>query len=101
MKVNVTLKSMKIFWHGASIENQEQADIRIPSLVKSADYFPKFLSIEPILGQIDLRKYLASAIGEHYPYQPAFNQVVCGGETGHNARPCHPDWVRIIDIENL
>lgn len=24
------------------------------------------------------------------------DQVICGGETGSNARPCHPDWVRSL-----
>ena len=79
-------------WFGTSIENQQTADERIPHLLQITG--KKFLSVEPCLGDIDLRKYLASAIGEHYPYKPAFDQVICGGETGRNARPCHPDWVR-------
>ena len=44
----------------------------------------RFLSCEPLLqdlGTIDLK-------GIHW--------VICGGESGHGARPMHPDWVRSI-----
>ena len=88
-------------WHGTTVENQEQADKRIPELLKVPG--KKFLSVEPMLGEIDIRKYLyppecqrccggecADCGHERRP----ISQVICGGETGHNARPCHPDWVR-------
>ena len=46
----------------------------------------RFLSIEPML--------------EAMPIQPAdldgISWVILGGETGHGARPMHPDWVRGI-----
>ena len=77
---------------GTSVENQEQADKRIPELlkIKAAGYF---LSMEPLLGAVDFRKV------------PGFNRigldlsrwwVIVGGESGANARPMHPAWVRSI-----
>ena len=44
----------------------------------------KFLSCEPLLGdlgELDLR---------------GIDWVICGGESGRNARPCDPSWVRNI-----
>ncbi len=70
-------------WIGASIENQETADKRIPELlgILAAVHF---LSIEPLLGdlgEIDLA---------------GIDLVIVGGESGPNARPMHLDWVRSI-----
>ena len=63
----------------------EKADYkhRIDDLQKT-DAKIKFLSCEPLLG--DLGKLDLTGI----------NWVICGGESGPNARPCHPDWVRNI-----
>ena len=79
---------IKNLWVGITVENQEQAD----KLLKCCP-FKLFLSIEPMLGPIDLRKYLASAIGENYPYRPAFSQVICGSESGTNRRQTNIEWV--------
>lgn len=80
-------------WLGTSVENQEQADIRIPLLIKSADYFPKFISIEPMLSAINLYQYFWTAGGQK---ANNIHQVICGGETGRDTRPLHPDWVRSL-----
>ena len=46
-------------WLGCSVENQEQADKRIPELLKCRNMSPVlFLSCEPLLGQVDLSFYL-------------------------------------------
>ncbi len=82
-------------WLGTTVENQEMADKRIPELIKCKP-FNLFLSAEPMLGKIDIQKFLAAAIGENYPYEPIYAQVVCGGETGPKARPLHPEWVRSV-----
>lgn len=39
---------------------------------------------EPMLEAIDINKYLESGQIEN---------VICGGESGENARPCNYDWV--------
>lgn len=83
---------------GISVVNQEEADRDIPKLL--ALNFPNFLSMEPLLGPVDLnytrmriqgaRSQIARAVnGEEW-----IDWVIVGGESGHNARPMHPDWVR-------
>ena len=44
-------------WLGATAENQEQADKRIPILLDTPAAL-RFVSIEPMLSHIDLTKYL-------------------------------------------
>lgn len=46
------------------------------------------LSLEPLLGPIDLGLKTSSLF--------SFDWVIVGGESGHKARPIHPDWVRSI-----
>lgn len=46
------------------------------------------LSLEPLLGPINL---LMDGI-----FGSSFHWVITGGESGHNARPVHPDWVRSL-----
>lgn len=92
-------------WIGTSVENQEQADKRIPELLKIPAAV-RFLSMEPLLGAVDLAK---AAYGEGLPRPPlgimagqlenplfGIHWVIVGGESGANARPMHPDWVRSI-----
>lgn len=47
-----------------------------------------FLSIEPLLSEIDLWQVLRNG--------PAPAWIIAGGESGPHARPCHPAWVRRI-----
>ena len=80
-------------WQGVTVENQEQADRRIPLLLDKAKHtLTRFLSIEPMLGPIVLPRQ------EPVGYTPSFGLewVIVGGESGPNARPIHPDWVRGI-----
>lgn len=71
-------------WIGTTVENQEYADKRIPELLKIPAKV-RFLSIEPMLGAIDLSLYADS-----------ISLVIAGGESGPNARPSHPDWFRSL-----
>ena len=72
-----------VYW-GVTVENQQIADERIPHLLQISG--KKFVSVEPMLGMITIpQKYLKR-----------ISQVICGGETGHHARPLHPDWVRSL-----
>lgn len=81
-------------WIGTSVENQEQADKRIPHLLQIPAAV-KFLSMEPLLGPVDISIYLATGWTEP-PYDDIVNWVIVGGESGHHARPMHPDWARSI-----
>ena len=57
-------------WLGVSVENQEQADKRIPVLLETPAAV-RFLSVEPLLELVDLTTYVK-----------ALNWVIVGGESG-------------------
>lgn len=88
-------------WLGVSVENQQWADIRIPALLDTPAAV-RFLSMEPLLGPVDLRA--AGAIvrsgweGERNRghLDGRVDWVIVGGESGRGARPMHPDWVRSL-----
>lgn len=75
---------------GTTAENQEQADKRIPILLQIPAAH-RFVSIEPMLSAIDLELEKPDN-GEPL----GLDWVILGGETGHGARPVHPDWVRSV-----
>ena len=72
-----------------TIENQDRADYRLP-IYKALPIKHKILILEPFLEWINLRPYDIGLWVE---------QVVVGGESGYEARPCHYDWV--MEIRNL
>ena len=72
-------------WLGVSCENQKAADERIPLLLQ-VPAAVRFLSCEPLFGEINIRKYFTMLRTLHW--------VIAGGESGHHARPMHPDWAR-------
>lgn len=79
-------------WLGISVVNQQEADRDIPKLllVKAA---VRWLSMEPLLGPVDLRQ--AHMTKERLPNWPAptrVDWVVVGGESGPHARPMNPFW---------
>jgi len=94
-------------WLGATVVNQEEADRDIPKLLATSARV-RFLSIEPMLGPIDLRRYLighevagtpftgARTVGGCEKWIPPVDWVIVGGESGHHARPMHPDWARSV-----
>ena len=69
-------------WIGTTAENQKWADKRLPWLVDLPTR-NRFVSCEPLLGQIRLESWLASA---------EIGWVIAGGESGHSARPTEPRW---------
>ena len=99
-------KPPKNIWLGATIVNQEEADRDIPKLLSVAAAV-HFLSMEPLLGPVDLTgEYLKAKLGE-YPFKglPAEHRtqllemldwVIVGGESGPGARPMSPDWARAL-----
>lgn len=66
-----------------TVENQACADYRLP-IYKAVPIRHKIIICEPLLEKIDLSPY---RIGEW------IEQVVAGGESGYEARPCDFDWV--------
>lgn len=102
-------------WLGVSAENQRFADERIPVLAELDGPSVRFLSCEPLLGDLDLSNYLPyrcqTCLGENLvEYVPGagpdycddciggFNDkiswVIGGGESGPKARVTHPAWFR-------
>jgi protein gp37 len=75
-------------WIGVSVENQEQADARIPHLLRTPAAV-RFLSCEPLLGPLDLLNTRCIP-----PSENAVDWVIVGGESGPDARPMHPSWAR-------
>lgn len=93
-------------WIGATIVNQEEADRDIPKLLKVPAKV-RFLSMEPLLGMVNLRYHIFSEptgkfrtfrnkrqIELKKPSDGGLHWVIVGGESGPDARPMHPDWVR-------
>ena len=102
-------------WLGVSVEDQKRADERIPVLLDTPAAV-RWVSAEPLLGAVDFSgifmtngrggagRYNA-LVGEWRPGDmaefatsglPRLDWIVAGGESGHGARPMHPDWVRSI-----
>lgn len=100
-------------WLGVSVEDQENANLRIPLLLL-CDAEVRFLSCEPLLGPVDLQEIqlpkeydlggspfhincLTGMDDEHfYSRHAKIDWVIVGGESGHKARPMHIAWVRRI-----
>lgn len=96
-------------WLGVSVEDQHQADLRLPYLVMTPAV-RRVVSAEPLLGPVDLSKYLHMvnrhdleqySAGEATAERArrlryAVHWVIVGGESGPGARPMDPDWARSL-----
>lgn len=86
-------------WVGTSVENQEQADKRIPELLEVPAKV-RFLSMEPLLGPVDLSWGLMPQFAaddfRHEPWRNGVEWVIVGGESGPHARPMRESWVLSI-----
>jgi len=89
-------------WLGVTAEDQQRADARIPLLLQTPAAV-RFVSVEPMLGQVWLDAILMSP---HFPgiatnalrrhNDTSLNWVICGAETGPGARPMDPEWARSL-----
>ena len=98
-------------WLGATIVNQAEADRDIPKLL-AAPAARRFLSMEPLLGPVNLTHIDIDGHREIYPLKgttdcededgnpvsdmPRIDWVIVGGESGPGARPISPDWARSL-----
>lgn len=112
-------------WLGVSAEDQTRADERIPDLLATSAAV-RFVSAEPLLGPVDLRNrpFVRDGLGTGrgimdvltgtfetaamtpgclatvgvwmQPDTRKIDWVICGGESGPDARPMHPDWARSL-----
>jgi protein gp37 len=85
-------------WHGVSVTDQEDADRMIPELLKVPG--KRWVSVEPMLGPIDLTQTLDFWDGDTIPAVVGIGKLVCwiiiGCESGPKRRPCPQGWM--IDV---
>jgi protein gp37 len=105
-------------WLGVSVEDQRAAEKRIPDLLFTPAAV-RWISAEPLLGPVNLTRlsipvngHLSALTGNwsSWPIRHTrdgavlcmmkdtakLDWVVCGGESGPDARPMHPDWARSL-----
>lgn len=82
-------------WLGVSVEDQKTADERIPLLLQTPAAL-RWLSVEPLLGPVDLAEWLWMLKGSKGGTVDMLHWVVVGGESGPNARPFDIQWARDI-----
>lgn len=70
-------------WMGISVEDQVQADIRVPQL-REVIARHRWISAEPLLEKIII------------PYIGSVYWVVVGGESGPDCRPFDVEWARVL-----
>ena len=94
------LAGQRNVWIGATVCNQAEADRDIPKLLQVPARV-RFLSIEPMLGPINVGPYLSRTNMPGLRMMPGFRDslpgvdwVICGGESGPHARPMHISWAR-------
>ncbi len=101
---------------GVSVETQQWADVRISALFDTPAAV-RWLSLEPLLGLVDLSEHLAQSrpvtdpyldapdgaivdgmerVGDRWERRVGIDWVIIGGETGPGARPMQLDWVRSL-----
>jgi protein gp37 len=103
-----------LVWLGTSISNQETAAELVPRLLSSRGFRYRFLSVEPMVGPVDLTSIpgeighglhsrdvlrgwnIHHDDGDQYTVEPwtKLDWVVFGFESGAKARPGHVDWIR-------
>jgi len=95
-------------WLGITVVNQAEADRDIPKLL-GLKVSVRFLSMEPLLGPVDLRFHVFSEPTGNFrthagkrqmelrkPVDGGLHWVIVGGESGPGARPMHPQWARAL-----
>jgi protein gp37 len=108
--LTVGVPTVPNLWLGVTAENQKRADERIPVLLQ-IPAAKRFVSIEPMLGPVDLEYLLAWHCPQCNSPNPQIqwpcpdckgnrysqvDWVIVGGETGPGARPMNPDWARSV-----
>jgi protein gp37 len=82
-------------WLGTTVEDQKMADLRIPRLL-SIPATVHFLSCEPLLGPVDLSRWLDRTTAGRFHAEPIVDWVIAGGESGAFSRDSDPDWFRSL-----
>lgn len=89
-------------WLSATVVNQAEADRDIPKLL-DVPARVRFLSMEPLLGPVNLAQAGAlwadlngNVIDAVSAGLRGIDWVIVGGESDTGARPMHPDWARSL-----
>jgi protein gp37 len=96
-------------WLGVSVENQEAADERCPDLIACPAVI-RFLSCEPLIGQVILQGGPPIPVGSDEATAPMhvrmylrgnsgdqrIQWVIAGCESGPGMRPCDHNWLRSL-----
>ena len=102
---------LKNVWLGVTVESQEMADKRIPLLLQVPAAM-RFISVEPMIGPVDLtmihpegKLYHQNCLNgwahdgaffkdnpDAYPGDEKIDWVICGGESGPDARWMAHEW---------
>ena len=89
-------------WLGVTTENQEQVEKRIPILLNTPAAY-RFVSIEPMLSEVNLCFYSQFEHEDNEGFgvesMEGIDWVICGGESGHGARPLNSDWVLDLKVQ--
>lgn len=97
-------------WVGVTVENQAMAEARIPVLLQTPPEMTRFVSVEPMLGPVDLtavrfptgcvENVLSGEVSEWgrriCGKRNAVDWVIAGPETGLGARGCVPAWIEAL-----
>jgi len=93
-------------WLGTSVEDERVTE-RIGHLIATPAAV-RFLSIEPMIGPVDLEHWLWQQDGHgwgEYGYLPVvkpsgdLHWVICGGESGPNRRPMEIEWAADLALQ--
>lgn len=85
-------------WLGTTVENQQWAAERIPPLL-AVPAVVRFLSCEPLLGPLDLERWLVTYDSQHrepWALRGELHWVIAGGESGPHHRPLDLNHVRSL-----
>lgn len=81
-------------WPGVTAGTQKSADERVEDLLNVRTYGIRVVSMEPLLGMVDISGWAIDS-EDSFPLD-RIGWVITGGESGHKARPSHPDWFRFV-----
>lgn len=107
-------------WMGVSAENQDRWDERVPDLLKTPAAI-RWVSVEPMLEHINAQQIFLKdeerivepltgdwqdgvvdagdrlvGVDSKYGSGPKVDWLVCGGESGHRARPFKTEWMQSL-----
>lgn len=85
-------------WIGTTVEDDQRARERIPTLMRVSEAPVRFLSCEPLLSPLSVeRGAMEATVGTWQRYRAvsdAIGWVIVGGESGPGYRPMNLDWAR-------